>query len=313
MRVIFIGTPKFAVPTLSALHKAGYSVLSVITQPDRPSRRNQRLTPSPVKVCALKLALPVYQPWRIKFPEVLEHLKQAAAEVIVVVGYGQIIPRTILDLPKLGCINVHASLLPKYRGAAPIQWAIANGETFTGVTTMHIEEQLDAGDMLMRQEVQIGPKETTPELTERLAPIGAALLIKTLRRLAANQIVPVKQKEQEATFAPLLTRKNGWIDWTWPAVQITNRIRGFDPWPGGYTSFRGKWLHIRKARVGGTVSTLKPGQISLTASQLHTGCSKGTSLLIEEVQLEGKKCITASDFVRGYQPKQEERLGEIEL
>lgn len=312
MRVVFMGTPAFAAPTLSALHDAGYEVVSVVTQPDRPVGRGQRLTPPPVKARALELALPIYQPRRIKSPEALEHLKQAAAEAIVVVGYGQLIPRAILDLPRLGCINVHASLLPKYRGAAPMQWAIANGETLTGVTTMRIEERLDAGDMLLRQEVRIGPEETTPELAARLAPIGAALLIETLRQLAANQIVPLKQKEEEATYAPLLKREDGWIDWTRPATQIANRIRGFEPWPGGYTSFRGKRLHLRKARPSDAAAP-RPGQISLADGHLRAGCGGGTSLLIEEVQLEGRNRVTASDFVRGYQPKEEETLGEIKL
>jgi methionyl-tRNA formyltransferase len=312
MRVVFMGTPSFAVPTLSALHEAGYDMVSIVTQPDRPVGRGQRLTPPPVKTEALERALPVYQPRRIKSPEALAHLEQAAAEAIVVVGYGQLIPRTILDLPRLGCINVHASLLPKYRGAAPMQWAIANGETLTGVTTMLIEERLDAGDMLLRQEVQIGPQETTPELAARLAPIGAALLLETLRQIAANQIAPLKQKEEEATFAPLLKREDGWIDWTRPATEIANRIRGFEPWPGGYTSFRGKRLHLRKARASGALA-LQPARVSLADGHLRASCGAGTSLLIEEVQLEGRNRVTASDFMRGYQPKEEETLGEIKL
>jgi methionyl-tRNA formyltransferase len=308
MLAVFMGTPPFAVPTLEALHRRGHSIASVITQPDRPAGRGQKLTPPPVKVKALELDLPVYQPEKIRTPEALEHLRKIAPEIIVVVGYGQIIPQTIIDLPRYGIVNVHSSLLPKYRGAAPINWAIANGETQTGVTTMRIEKRLDAGDMLLKRETAIGPAETAPQLAERLAPIGAELLIETLEGLAAGAITPEKQNEAEATYAPILKREDGRIDWQRPAPEIFNRIRGFDPWPGAYTSFRGKRLHVRRVcPLSG--ESLPPGAVSIR-SGFRAGCGAGTALQLQELQLEGKQRILADDFVRGYRPAENEVLGE---
>jgi methionyl-tRNA formyltransferase len=247
MRVIFLGTPAFAVPTLEKILEAGHTVLTVISQPDRPKGRSQALAASPVKEAALRHGLPVFQPERIKRPEVVAQLAEAAAEAMVVVGYGQIISQSIIDLPRYGILNVHASLLPKYRGAAPIQWAIANGETITGVTTMRIDAGLDTGDMLLRAETTIGPDENAIELGDRLAVMGADLLVETLARIEC--IVPQKQDVSQATYAPILKKEDGWIDWRLPALAIHNRVRGLLPWPGAYTRFRGQTLHIWKSKV----------------------------------------------------------------
>ncbi len=312
MRVVFMGTPAFAVPTLVALHENGHVIVTVITQPDRPAGRGRQLTPPPVKAKALEMGFRIDQPERVKAPDVFERLRQDSPEAIIVVGYGQIIPRAIIGLPPHACVNVHASLLPKYRGAAPIQWAIANGETRTGVTTMRIEQRLDAGGILLRRETEIGPQEAAPELAARLAPMGAALLIETLDGLEKGTVVAQKQDEAEATYAPILKREDGWIDWSSNARQILNRIRGFEPWPGSYTDFRGKRLHVRKARVAEGIGR-PAGAMVLSGDDLLVACGEGTSLLVEEVQLEGKTRVPAEDFVRGYRPREGEILGGCKL
>jgi len=309
MRVVFMGTPAFAVPSLSALVAAGHAVELVITQPDRPVGRKQTLTPPPVKVRAAELGLAVYQPRRVKSAASFEKLQAIAPDVIVVVGYGQIISQRILDLPRHGCINVHASLLPKYRGAAPINWAIANGETKTGVTTMGLVFKLDAGDMLLKCATPIGSEETAEELFERLAPMGADLLIETLVGLEAESIVAEPQNEDEVSFASILKREDGEIDWNLAASRIYDRLRGFTPWPGIYTYFRGRRLQIHRARAIAE-SGQEPGRVSTHDGLLRVGCGESSSLAIEEVQPEGKKRMAASDFVRGYRPEEGELLGE---
>ena len=316
MRVVFMGTPAFAVPTLRALVEAGHEVVSVLSQPDRPVGRGRHLTAPPVKVAALELGLDVFQPHRVKDPQAFGHLEAARADVFVVVGYGQIVPRAVIDLPLLGCVNVHASLLPKYRGAAPIHWAIVRGETTTGVTTMLIEERLDAGDMLLERETPIGPDETAVDLAARLAPMGADLAIETLAGLQDGLITPRKQNDAEATLAPILKREDGKIDWGLPAGQIFNRVRGFVPWPGSYTSFRGKRLHIHRARPHASPragDSPGPGLISASGDEVRVCCGEGTILQIEEVQMEGKKRMAAADFLHGRQPRENERLGDETL
>ncbi len=309
MRAVFMGTPAFAVSSLRALAESGHEIAAVITQPDRPAGRGATLRPPAVKREALQRGLPVFQPSRVKAPEVLEYLTEIHFEVIVVVAYGQIIPRSIIELPPLGCVNVHASLLPKYRGAAPINWAIANGEARTGVTTMLIEERLDAGDMLRKRETEIAPDETAVSLGERLAGIGAELLVETLAALQAGGVVAEKQNEDEASYAPILKRADGRVDWNLSAPRIFARMRGFQPWPGAFTSFRGKRLHIHRARP--TVSDCgKPGWLLVGEQSPSVGCGEGTALQLEEVQLEGKKKVSASDFVRGYHLHEGEMLGE---
>jgi methionyl-tRNA formyltransferase len=304
MRLVFLGTPAFAVPTLESLVAGGYDVLSVVTQPDRPSGRGRRLAASPVKDAALRLGLLVYQPERVRRPEAVAALAGLRPDAMVVVGYGQILPQTVLDIPPHGIINVHASLLPEYRGAAPMQWAIANGATRTGVTTMRIDAGLDTGDMLLKAETEIGPDETALELGARLAPMGAALLIETLERI--ESIAPHKQDAAQATYAPLLKKENGLIDWRQPAQAIHNRVRGFQPWPGAYTRFRGQQLHIWKSRVTAAAAG-EPGL--LTSHPLAVVCGQG-SLEPIEVQLEGRKRITAEEFANGQHITGHDILGE---
>jgi len=309
MRLIFLGTPEFAVPTLEAVVGAGHQVIEVVTQPDRPAGRGQRLAAPPVKEAALGLGLPVYQPERIKHPEVVAHLAALQPTVMVLVGYGQIIPQAVIDIPPLGIINVHASLLPRYRGAAPIQWAIARGETRTGVTIIRIDAGLDTGDILLQRETEIGEEETALELAPRLAAMGATLLVETLAGLEGGAIVPVKQDSACATHAPLLKKEDGLIDWTQPARDIHNRVRGLLPWPGCYTGFRGQGLHVWKARMSEGASG-RPGTICAAKGRLWVACGDGRSLELLEVQLEGRKRLTAAAFLAGQRLSQNEVFGE---
>ncbi len=300
MRIVFLGTPEFAVPTLERSVETGHQVLAAITQPDRPKGRSQALAEPPVKQAARRLNLPVYQPEKIRTPEFLALLKELGADAMVMVGYGRIIPQSIIDIPPHGIINVHASLLPTYRGAAPIQWAIANGETRTGVTTMRIDAGLDTGDILLQSETEIGPEETAVELSPRLARMGADLLVETLLRIEDGTLVPQPQDSAQATLAPVLKKEDGRIDWTRPAREIHNRIRGFLPWPGCYTRFRGRQFQIWRARVGGEAKGT-PGSLHAIRERLFVTCGANTSLEPLEIQIEGKKRMTAVDFLNGYQ------------
>jgi methionyl-tRNA formyltransferase len=306
MRVVFMGTPEFAVPTLEKILQADHEVVAVFTQPDRPKGRGQQVSISPVKEAALRRGITVEQPQRIRRPEVVEQLTAMRADCMVVVGYGQIIPQAIIDLPPLGIINVHASLLPKYRGAAPIQWAIARGETQTGVTTMKIDAGLDTGDMLLKWETGIGPDENAIELGARLAAGGAELLVETLRSLESAGVVPVPQDNALATLAPIIKKEDGRIDWHWPARDTVNRSRGFVPWPGTYTRFRGRQLNIWRARAAG--ERIEPGTLVRAEGCLLAGAGEGSVELLE-VQVEGKKRVDAAAFWNGYQIKDGERLG----
>jgi methionyl-tRNA formyltransferase len=307
LRLIFLGTPEFAVPTLERIVGACHQLLTVVTQPDRPAGRGQRLAPSPVKELAGRLGLPIFQPERVRRPEAVEHLRALNAEAMVVVGYGQIIPQSVIDLVPLGIINVHASLLPKYRGAAPIQWAVVNGETRTGVTTIRIDAGLDTGDMLLKAETEIGPEENAIELGRRLAPMGAGLLVETLDGLARGTIVPQPQETAEATLAPILKKEDGLIDWRQPAQAIHNRVRGLQPWPGAYTRFRGQSLHIWQSRVKGE-SCAPPARLEGVKSP--SVCCGSGSLELVEVQLEGRKRMTAPDFANGQRLTGIEMLGD---
>jgi len=307
MRLIFLGTPAFAVPTLESVVAAGHRVLTVVTQPDRPRGRGQNAAPPPVKQAALRLGLPVYQPERVRRPEPVEHLRAIAVDAMVVVGYGQIIPQSIIDMAPAGIVNVHGSLLPKYRGAGPIQWAILNGETRTGVTTMRIDAGLDTGDMLLKAETEIGPDETAVELGGRLAAMGADLLVETLAGLEAGRIVPEKQDNALATYAPLLKKEDGRIDWTRDACAIHNQVRGLQPWPGASTVFRGQALHIWRSRVGSESRAGDPGSFaSIKPPVVH--CGTGTLELVE-VQTEGRKRIPAADFANGQRLTENDYLG----
>ncbi len=307
MRLVFLGTPAFAVPTLERTVQAGHEVVSVVTQPDRPRGRGQQPAPPPVKEAALRLGLPVYQPERVRRPEAVERLRGLGVDAMVVVGYGQIIPQAVIDLAPLGIINVHASLLPKYRGAGPIQWAIINGETRTGVTTMRINAGLDTGDMLLKAETEIGPDETAVDLGRRLAEMGAGLLVRTLAGLGAGTIVPEPQDDSQATLAPLLKKDDGRIDWRASAAAIHNRVRGLQPWPGAFTTFRGNTLNIWRTRAAGTGKGGPAGRI-VSLRPLVAACGEG-ELEILEVQLEGRKRMAAADFVNGQRVQVDEVLG----
>ena len=299
MDVVFLGTPEFAVPTLEKIIAAGHNVQEVITQPDRPKGRRQELAASPVKQAALSHNLPVYQPERIRRPESVEHLKALAPRVMVIVGYGQIIPQNIIDIPQLGIINVHASLLPELRGAAPIQWSIVRGFARTGVTTMRIDAGLDTGDIIDQWETEIGPDETAPELSHRLAEAGATILVQTLSKLKDGKANPVPQDHSRATLAPILKKEDGRIDWQSPAQQIHNLIRGFQPWPGAHTVFRGQSLHIWRSRLVSRRSDLAPGALINEGAVFAVG-GDGACLELLEVQLEGRKKMPAEVFANGH-------------
>ena len=330
MRLVFLGTPAFAVPSLEKLVAAGRQVLAAITQPDRPRGRGQREAPPPVKEAALRLGIPVHQPERVRRPEAVELLRSLAPDVMVVIGYGQIIPQAIIDIAPLGIVNVHSSLLPKYRGAAPVQWAIANGETRTGITTMRIDAGLDTGDILLAKETEIGPEETAVELNGRLAGMGADLLLETLEGLESARIVGREQDSAQATYAPLLKKEDGLVDWSQPAASIHNRVRGLQPWPGAYTTFRGQTLHIWRARVispgplsyvrgsemaeprtsesGRSETGLAPGSLPCL-KPLTVTCGLG-ALELREVQLEGRRRMSAADFANGHRLTELDSLGE---
>jgi len=308
MRVVFLGTPEFAVPSLDALGTAGYDLIAVFTQPDRPKGRGSQIAESPVKKAATAMGLPVLQPERIRRPDQVEQLRSLAPDLMVVVGYGQIIPQGIIDIPRHGILNVHASLLPRHRGAAPIQWAIANGERTTGVTIMQIDAGLDTGDMLMRQELDILPDETALELSGRLAPLGAELLIEAIRNIERGESHREKQDDAHATLARILKKEDGLIDWNCPAKQIYDRLRGFTPWPGAYTSFRGQQLSIVRARPSEGAS--EPVGVMVTEKRrLLVGCGESTLLELMEVQLAGKRPMSSDAFLNGYKLTSKEELG----
>lgn len=309
MRLIFLGTPEFAVPTLERIASAGHQVEAVFTQPDRPKGRGGRLSASPVKQAAGRLGIAVFQPERIRRPEIVEQLRSMTPAAMVVVGYGQIIPQAIIEIPPRGIINVHASLLPKYRGAAPIQWAIANGEEITGVTTMQIDAGLDTGDMLLKWTTAIGPEENALELGARLAVAGADLLVQTLTVLEAGTLRPEPQDNAQATYAPILKKENGRIDWSTPAPVIFNRSRGFLPWPGAYTTFREQLFHIWRAHLTAESGTGAPGHIFADRKRLLVECGGRSVLELVEVQVEGRKRISAEAFLSGQRLADNEKLG----
>jgi methionyl-tRNA formyltransferase len=302
MRIVFCGTPEFAVPSLRRLAgEPGISVEAVITQPDRPRGRGQHVSGSPVKESALAASLHVYQPETIKSDSAQEFLKRVAPDAVVIIAYGQIIPERLLTLPRLGWINLHASLLPRYRGAAPIHWAIANGETATGLTTMQIDAGMDTGPTLLQHALEIGPDETAPELAGRMSEIGAGLIVDSLWRLDRGEILPRPQDQAKVSDAPILKKEDGRIEWTRTAQQIYNRVRGFTPWPGAYTTFRGQTCHLwgrpeRGAAADGRITT---GEIIPSTKEVYVVCGEGTCLRLESVQLEGRKRISAREFANG--------------
>ena len=306
--LVFCGTPQFAVPTLEKLIETGFNVSLVLTQPDRPKGRGLELVSSPVKQTAEKHGLPIYQPEKIKLNEQLRtKLRAIHPEAIIVVGYGRIIPPWMLELPRYGNINLHASLLPKYRGAAPIQWAIANGETATGVTTMRIDEGLDTGDILLQKDMAIATEDTAETLAPKLAAIGADLMIETLRGLQAGTIQAQKQDNAHATLAPVLKKEDGRIDFGRSAEDIYKRLRGFQPWPGAFASFRGKGLNITAIKPAS--EQVAQAELLVRNGRLFVGCGNDSAIELLEVQPEGKKRMSARDFVQGYRPQAGERMG----
>jgi methionyl-tRNA formyltransferase len=311
MKLVFCGTPHFAVPTLRALVRANHQIALVLTQPDRPSGRGLSAAQSAVKLAAAEFDLPIVQPEKIKHnAELRAQLEEIAPDAIVVVAYGRIIPKWMLDLPRYGNINLHGSLLPKYRGAAPIQWAIANGETETGVTTMVLNEGLDTGDLLMAHKVAILQDATAPELFETLSHVGASLMVETLQKLEAGELCPITQDHACASLAPLLTRADGEINFTRTARQVYDRWRGFQPWPGAFTRFRGKRINVHSLCVANANEiSLEPGELAIKGMKLLAGCAEGTALELRDVQIEGKGRVSADEFVRGYQVRDKERLG----
>ncbi|HZQ19786.1 MAG TPA: methionyl-tRNA formyltransferase [Terriglobales bacterium] len=312
-KLVFCGTPQFAVPTLEKLVEAGFDIRLVLTRPDRPKGRGLELVASPVKQTALRFGLPILQPEKIKQNEELRaKLEEIAPAAIIVVGYGRIIPSWMLHLPKYGNINLHASLLPKYRGAAPIQWAIAKGETITGVTTMQLNEGLDTGDILLQEELAIADDDTAETVTPRLAAIGADLMLETLLGLEQNSMKPQPQNNAEATLAPVLTKEDGRIDFSRTAQEIYDRFRGFQPWPGAFTSFRGRVLNVSAMRrpILRTSQRLSAAELFVDGEQLFVGCGRSTAIELLELQPEGKRRISARDFLHGYRLQVGERLGE---
>jgi len=310
VKLVFCGTPQFAVPTLQALIAGGHEIALVVSQPDRPVGRSQQLTPPPVKQTALAAGLETTQPEKIKNNAAFRATLEAIApDAIVVVAYGRIVPPWMLSLPRLGCINLHASLLPKYRGAAPIQWAVATGEAVTGNTTMLLEEGLDTGPILLQQEIPIGPGQTAPELFEVLAKAGAPLVVKTLAGLDDKTITPRQQDHSRATLAPILTRDDGRMDFAkHTARELWNRWRGFQPWPGGSASVDGKKLIVHRMQVAQKESPAEPGLVEVTDGTILVACAQATWIEVTELQLEGKKRMTAAEFLRGSALKSGVRL-----
>jgi methionyl-tRNA formyltransferase len=310
MDLVFCGTPEFAVPILQRLVTAEFHVRLVVTQPDRARGRRLEVTPSPVKQAALDLGLPVFQPDKIKNnDEFRAELQSIAPQAIIIVGYGKIIPQWMIDLPPFGNLNVHASLLPKYRGAAPIQWAIAKGETVTGVTIMRIDAGLDTGDILMQAEEPIKQEDTALTLAPRLAHLGAEQMLLTLAGLAKGTIQPEKQDDSLATLAPILKREDGVIDFERTATEAWNRLRGFQPWPGAFTTFRGKMLQLHDAAPAPEIAVVKSEHFAVEQGRLLLGFAHGTALEIRELQVEGKKRMSVADFINGYRPESDEVLG----
>jgi len=325
MRLLFCGTPQFAVPSLKhLLAQTDFQIAAVITQPDRPRGRGHEVSYSAVKEAALAASIPVFQPEKIRTPESERFLREANPDAIVIIAYGQIVPARLLNIPRLGWINLHASLLPKYRGAAPIQWAIANGETATGVTSMRIDAGMDTGDMLLQREISISSTETTPQLAERLAELGAPLMAETLRGLRDSTLQPRPQDSAQATLAPLLKKEDGQINWQQPAQIIYNRMRAFTPWPGAYTKFRGTPCQLsgspttlvypeeRRGFAGDETQRIAqpssaialptasaPGTIHYNGKHLCVTCGEESLLPITRVKLEGRKEVSAIEFANG--------------
>jgi len=301
MRIVFMGTPDFAATSLDALLKSNDSVVGVVTQPDRPKGRGQVLTPSPVKLLAQQEQIPLLQPLKMKNPEFLMALSEWKPDLVAVAAFGRILPPAILSLPPLGCINVHGSLLPKYRGAGPIQWAIINGETETGITTMLMDEGMDTGAMLLQESFPITSEDTAGTLSSRLAELGGKLLVETIARLKAGTLVPQQQDSSRATLAPLLKKEDGAIDWALPAIALANRVRGLTPWPGAYTTVAGdeRWTIWRAVALPGPVTEPPGVVVSMTADAIHVATGEGI-LAVMELQPANSRRMTVSQYLAGH-------------
>ncbi len=310
MRIVFCGTPDFAVPTLEGLlRETDFTVEAVLTQPDRPRGRGQQVASSPVKDRALDAGVHVYQPEKIRSDSAYEFFKRLQPDAVVIIAYGQIIPPRLIELPRLGWVNLHASLLPAYRGAAPVNWAIVNGEMCTGLTTMQIDAGLDSGPILLQRTLGIGADETAPELAQRLAEAGAPVMIETLRKLDRGEIVPVIQDHSQATLAPRLKKEDGRINWWHAAAHIYNRIRGLEPWPGAFTTFRRRLCHIWGRPAAAVARAEAPGTLFASSGELQVACGEGTRLRLDALQLEGRKRVAAADFAHGARLVSGEKLG----
>jgi len=310
MRIVFMGTPEFAVPSLQALLDSADEVVGVISQPDRPKGRGHELAPPPVKILAQQTGIPMLQPLKIRTPDFLEALAAWKPDLIAVTAYGRILHAPILNLPPMGCINVHGSLLPKYRGAAPVQWAVINGETETGITTMLMDEGMDTGAMLLQESIPILPDDTAGTLAPRLASLGGRLLVETISRLKAGTITPLVQDHARATLAPLLKKENGVIDWTTDARSIANRIRGLSPWPGAYTFYGQERWNIWKAVAAHTPSQGQPGTVLAVTKQSLTVSTGGGALEILEIQAANSKRMSIAQFLAGHRLHPGEQLGD---
>lgn len=302
MNILFMGSAAFAIPSLSALSKSGHKVSAVITQPDKPAGRGQKLTSPPAAIAASKLGFELYQPKSIRNEKVLEKIAEFGPDIIVVVAYGKLLPKGLLDMPKYGCINLHPSLLPKYRGAAPIQWTIVNGEKESGVTTMRISEDLDAGDILLQEKTAIQEGETAVTLHDRLAEMGANLVLKTIDGLLKNTVKQIPQEASKVTFAPIIKKEDGLIDWSETALKIKNLILGMQPWPIAYTHLEGKQLKISAATINDHETTARPGTVTIVKNCLIVSTGQG-SLSIGELQIEGKRKMNTVDFLNGHKLK----------
>ena len=300
MRIVFMGTPDFSVPALEALVEGGHEVVAAITQPDKPKGRGKAVLMTPVKEKAMELGIPVYQPVKVRGPEFVEKLRQMEPDAIVVVAFGQILPKSILEIPRYGCVNIHASLLPKYRGAAPIQWAVIDGERESGVTTMFMNEGLDTGDMLEKEAVTLDPKETGGSLHDKLSAIGGRLILSTLKGLEDGTLKGTPQTDEGSCYAKMLKKSLGDIDWTMDAAAIERLIRGLNPWPSAYTCLHGKTLKIWDGDVLEREYGVEPGTVAEVAKDRLVVQTGQGSLAIRSLQLEGKKRMDAGDFLRGY-------------
>ncbi|MCM1086873.1 MAG: methionyl-tRNA formyltransferase [Muribaculaceae bacterium] len=311
MKIVFMGTPDYAVGALRKIVEAGHQVAAVVTQPDKPKGRGKEMQMTPVKACALQYGLPVFQPVKIKAPEAVQKLQSYGADIFVVAAFGQILSEEILQMPKYGCVNIHASLLPKYRGAGPIQWAILNGEKETGITIMQMDKGIDTGDILMQSVVPIDEKETGDSLHDKLADVGAELIVEALVRIEAGEVTPRKQKEEDSCYARMLQKSMGKIDWKQETVQIERMVRGLNSWPSAYTSYLGKTLKIWESSISGdkAASNDAPGTITAVEKDAFYVRTGDGTLKITQVQLEGKKRMSVKDFLLGYPVKIGDMLG----